>query len=73
MEITQNCKKGCPLDGGVICTRSMEAMSLHRGQLMLGQKHLSEHCPNCGGIVVWIIEGEPRYEDAPTGVQPCNT
>jgi len=60
MLISQYCGHDCPLNKKVICNRSMEAMSVHRGQLMLGKQHLPEHCPNCGKMTIWILEDEPR-------------
>ena len=64
MQVTQFCKRGCLLNEKAIYTGTMQAMSLCRGQLMLGKQHLSERCPSCGKIAVWIIEEEPRRTTA---------
>jgi hypothetical protein len=73
MLIMQHCGPKCPLNKGVICDRPVEAMSIHRGQLLLGKQYLPEHCPNCGKVAIWTIEDEPRGEVSTTEARTKQT
>jgi hypothetical protein len=47
----------------VICDRPVEAMSIHRGQLLLGKQYLPEHCPSCNKICIFTIEDNALIEN----------
>lgn len=58
MLITQHCAHDCPNHNTTVYEGTMIALNTLNGQILIGTQKIGERCEKCGGILVFIVEGD---------------